>query len=206
MKKSSTTNPAKPTKGKYSKDLTGQTFGWWRVIAEAPKKHNNNRRWVCICRCGTEKQIEGHSLKKGDSRSCGCRNRKHGRHGTPEYWTWKSMLKRCATDPYYIDRIAVCERWRNSLEAFLEDMGPRPSNKHSLDRINNNKDYSPDNCRWATWGQQGRNKRSNRLLTFEGKTQPVAAWAEELGINQHVLYTRLHRGWSIERTLSTPLS
>lgn len=102
--------------------------------------------------------------------------------------------------------IRVCERWRNSFTAFLADMGERPSASHSLDRINTNGNYEPENCRWATRLQQNRNSRNNTLIEWNGETLCIAEWAERTGISKFVLSMRLLRGWSIERTLTFPVS
>lgn len=128
----------------------------------------------------------------------------------PEHIAWCDMRKRCylSTHFRYADYggrgVGVCERWRHSFEAFYQDMGPRPSASHSLDRIDNNGDYEPGNCRWSTAKEQARNTRRNRMLTFRGQTMCVAAWSEETGININTLYIRIHRGWSIDRVLSKP--
>lgn len=98
----------------------------------------------------------------------------------------------------------VCERWQK-FENFLADMGERPSPQHSIDRIDNDGDYCPENCRWATHSEQANNRSSNRILTFNGVAQNVASWALALGIPDTALRCRLHAGWSVERTLTTPL-
>jgi len=134
----------------------------------------------------------------------------HGKTESPEYRVWGSMIKRCCNpkanryDRYGGRGISVCERWQ-SFEAFFEDMGPRPSPKHSIERRNNDGNYEKANCYWATWKEQARNKRTSRMLEFNGKTMCLAAWAEETGIASKVLCLRLRIGWSIERALTTPV-
>ena len=136
--------------------------------------------------------------------------KKHGMKDTPEWRVWASLRGRCNSQTHkayhnYGDRgITVCERWE-SFENFLEDMGERPSSKHSIDRIDNDGPYSPENCRWATRNEQNRNKRTNRLLTHGGKTLCLAAWAEELSINYMTLLGRLKFGWSVEQAITTPV-
>ena len=131
----------------------------------------------------------------------------HGRSCDPIYNVWKLMIARCCDHrrtnyPTYGGRgIKVCDRWRNSFEAFVADMGERPSPKHTVDRIDNNGDYTPQNCRWATIHQQARNRRSNRLGTLNGKTQSIAAWIEELGASRTRTYWRLSHGWTLDRAL-----
>ena len=124
--------------------------------------------------------------------------------------SWRGMLARCYSRTHHAYAryggrgIAVCERWRASFEAFLEDMGPRPSKRQSIDRIDNDGDYEPGNCRWATPRQQARNRRNNREITWRGETRTVAGWAEVLGLSKHALRHRLEAGWSIERVLTAP--
>ena len=134
---------------------------------------------------------------------------KHGMSGTPTYRTWVSMIRRC-TDPrtpgfknYGGRGITVSKRWRSKFENFVEDMGVRPAGK-TLERINNNAGYMKSNCRWATRAEQSVNRRSNRLLTFRNKTQPMSVWARELNISYQTVFNRKMHGWSDERALSTP--
>jgi hypothetical protein len=125
---------------------------------------------------------------------------------SPEYTCWDGMLGRCERPssrrlhPKYA-HISVCKRWKESFEAFLADMGPRPSRNHQIERIDNSRDYSPENCRWATCSEQARNRRSNLMLTFRGETLPAVVWAEKTGLPVHTIWTRKHRGWSDARTL-----
>ncbi len=100
--------------------------------------------------------------------------------------------------------IMVCERWRNSFENFLADMGPRPTPLHSIDRIDNSLGYDPANCRWATRTEQNRNKRSNRYMTMNGRTMILTDWAIETGIKRETIKERIRRGWTISRALTTP--
>ncbi len=131
---------------------------------------------------------------------------------TQEFTAWRSMKQRCYTPATpmckrnYRDRgIIVCERWNNSFQNFRQDVGPRPSPDHSLDRWpNNDGNYEPGNVRWATRTEQRRNTRFNRMITFNGKTQPQSAWVEETGLMWDTIYRRLRSGWSIEKTLTTP--
>lgn len=120
----------------------------------------------------------------------------------PEYFVWVSMRRRCLCRTYgefpaYGGRgITICERWRNSFENFYGDMGPRPTASHSIDRIDNNKGYSPDNCRWATMREQSVNKRNTRLITLNGQTKCLAHWARQLGISRDALTRQVDRGAS----------
>ena len=134
--------------------------------------------------------------------------KRHGQTGTPLYGRWKNMRQRCL-DPkssgfykYGARGITICERW-NRFENFAADMGEPPTAQHQIERIDNDGPYSPENCRWATPKEQARNRRSSRLLTFQGKTQTLAAWSEELGLGHATIILRLKAGWSVERALST---
>lgn len=206
-------------------DITGKQFGRLTVLAAATSPAAANRRgiwWRCACSCGNTKVLYGGDIRGGDTQSCGCLNREqralragnrtrtHGRSGESIYSIWDSMLQRCENPkrkdyPRYGGRgITVCARWRDSFDAFLADMGDRPSTKHSIDRRDGDGNYEPSNCRWATATEQARNHRGNRLVTLSGKTQCLIAWCEELGISKATVNGRRSRGWSIEAALSTP--
>jgi hypothetical protein len=166
--------------------------------------------WLCQCDCGNQHRARYTSLNRGEIVSCGCKkkeilgsHRTHGMKKSPEWRSWESAISRCnnpnhTSFPHYGGRgISVCDRWRHSFEAFYADMGKRPSPKHSLDRFpDQNGNYEPGNCRWATWTEQANNKRNNRLITIEGRTQTVPEWSRESGVSQSCLFQRLARGWS----------
>lgn len=155
-------------------ELTGQVFGRLTVIRYVPNGATDGAGgWKCRCECGKETVVKSSPLQKGKTRSCGCLIGEtakqtfttHGKSTSPEYQIWVGMIARCtnANTKYYADYggrgIGVCARWRSGFENFFIDMGPRPSNAHSLDRINVNGNYDPENCRWATREQQAANKR-----------------------------------------------
>lgn len=201
------------------KDLTGQRFGRWTVIDRTDDSRTGRTRWLCHCECGAEKNVQASSLLCGDSKSCGCFNLEqirtnsitHGGCNTQEYGIWCAMLRRCYNPavrefPRYGGRgITVCPRWLHSFENFIRDMGPRPSAEHSIDRIKNEGPYSPRNCRWTDRFTQANNKRNNRMVLVEGHHVTLAEASRSTGIEYHVVFKRLRRGWSIERALSTPV-
>lgn len=211
--------PQVPSDHKFI-NLTGRKFGRIRVVSFAGKFGNRPRSfWNCVCDCGNHKVINGGSLPcKNGTRSCGCigrestskRSRTHGMTRTPTWVSWQSIIQRCydpksSNYPRYGSRgIRMCERWRNSFESFLEDVGIRPSLKHSIDRINNDGNYEPENCRWSTDREQSRNRSTNKNITFNGKTQCVRAWEIEMNLKPSTIHARIKRGWSIERSISTP--
>jgi hypothetical protein len=123
---------------------------------------------------------------------------------TREYESWAAMHARCRRHPRYVSRgLKVCARWK-SFTTFLSDMGQKPEPRYTLERIRNAEGYRPGNCCWATYKQQGRNKRNNHLITYKRRTQSLAAWAEEFGLSYGVLKIRLRLGWPIKTALTTP--
>ena len=200
-------------------DLTGKRFGRWVVISEASKeKKYGRRRWICKCDCGVEKIVEQAILNRGDSVSCGCYKRKMAslRKSThretvngqsKEYRSWCYMKTRCYNKnrvdyKFYGGRgIEVCERWKSSFENFLEDMGRCPEGL-TLDRINSNGNYSPSNCRWATWETQHRNTRSSIWIEKDGVRKNRSEWIRTLKASLSQWRTKLRHGLSEEETLN----
>lgn len=195
-------------------DETGNRYGRLVVLKRAGYRERN-ATWHCKCDCGNHCVTTGTKLRLGRKRSCGCLIRDtvttHGLTNTPEYHAWTIMKQRCtnpnnANYPRWGGRgISVCARWLTSFENFYADMGPRPDPDRSLDRRDNDGDYTPENCRWATRSQQGQNKRNNVLLTHRGITQCLAAWSRDVDLDEKVLSKRLQLGWSDGRALTTPL-
>ena len=176
----------------------------------AVKFHHRDKKselyWLFKCDCGNEKVILVSSVKRGDTKACGCLNRIHGMTKTKTHKSWTGMRARCLNKNnsnyknYGGRGITVCDRWLKGFENFYKDMDECPKGK-SLDRIDNDGNYEPKNCRWATPKEQSNNSRFNRFLTCNGKTQNITQWAEELNINYSTLYSRLKRGWNIEKVL-----
>lgn len=194
--------------------MIGKKFGKLTVISRSVNNRWRGLRWVCLCDCGKETITNGCDIRSGHTKSCGCLSVKHGqkKNGTTSkiYAVWYHMIDRCTNvkSKYYNDYggrgISVCQRWMK-FENFSEDMGEVPQGCQ-IDRIDNNQGYDKENCKWVTPKQQQRNKRSNHLATHNGKTQCLAAWSEEVGINYDTLLSRINRnGWTIEKALTTPV-
>lgn len=217
------TNPIVPVQ-----DFIGRRFGRLVVVSflgSRPHPHakyrakSKARFWECLCDCGQIVEHHTSALNSGNVRSCGClrrdqryisKNKKHGMTNIPEHNVWSQMLMRChntdhhAYELYGGRGILVCEQWQNSFATFIADMGRRPSPKHTLDRIDNNLGYSPENCRWATWREQSQNKRTNQFLTFQGQTLCIAEWERRLGFSSGLIRYRQKRGFSLENIMTTP--
>lgn len=195
-------------------NLTGRKFGRLTVKAMAERIPGKRIHWICDCECGRTTICTGENLQRPNKpRGCGClRESQNGMWDTVEYNTWASMIRRCkakgGTDykRYGSRGITVCDRWKGKagFSAFLSDMGMRPSDGHSLDRINNNGNYEPGNCRWATIHQQAENTRTAVIVEHDGKRMCLAAWARHSGIKNTTLRGRLSSGWSFADAVSTP--
>jgi hypothetical protein len=198
-------------------DLTDLSFDSWTVLCRAPNR-GRDTRWTCQCVCGTVRDVYAGHLRSGKSTGCGCladirtrqRFHTHGMGKTPEYSVWINMKGRCydLKDKGFINYggrgITVCEAWRYSFEAFYKDMGPRPSASHTIERRNNNSGYSKENCYWATRLEQARNKRNNHYINLDGMTKCLMEWLAIKHMGASTYITRINRGWSIEKALTTP--
>lgn len=195
------------------KDISGQRFGKLIVLGYAGES-----KWFCECDCGSISTKFGSHLKRGLSKSCSCgaieSRTKHGHQiggiqsGT--YTSWRKMLYRCNNEKslhyasYGGRGIKICERWL-SFPNFLADMGVRPA-KYTIERIDNNGNYEPGNCRWATRKEQSRNTRANHIVTIGAFSRPVTEWAEIYDINPGTVFSRIHgRGWEDEKAVLTPV-
>lgn len=199
-------------------DLTGQKFGRLSV-AGFYAREGGKRLWSCNCDCGTACVIvPTGKLKEGLKLSCGClqrevaskRLRTHGQSRTPEHRAWNGMRARCLNPSAsgYADYggrgIVVCERWLTSFEAFFDDMGRKPSARHSLERIDVNGNYEPGNCCWATRKEQARNTRTTKWLSVDGVVASLAEHCEKRGLRYGTVLWRLRAGMSPEMALSVP--
>ena len=199
------------------RDLSGVRFG--RLVAIEPCGRTNARAviWRCRCDCGNDHQVASQSLVDGKSKSCGCfkalfpaHNRTHNMSGTPLFRMWAAMRNRCQNENvkayrhYGARGIKVCERWQD-FAAFYADMGDRPSPDHSIERIDNDGPYSPENCRWATKKDQASNKRNNRYITANGQARTMADWARELGCTPGAILGRIRAGMSEQEAVTTPI-
>ena len=204
------------------RNLIGMKFGMLSVVSFDCRVVVGNSfkyRWRTLCDCGRDHLVVSGDLVTGNTISCGCFHRKlvgdlfrtHGFCKYPEYTVWKSMIDRCTRETckhfhrYGGRGISVCDRWLSSFEDFLSDMGRRPTNRHTIERVNNDLGYNPENCVWATYYIQSRNTSQTRFIDFNGKKQCLADWAAELGIDRRTLRSRLESKWSIERAMTTPV-
>lgn len=188
-------------------------FTRWTTISLATLNRHNQRRWRCVCSCGTIRDVLEYALIAGSSKSCGCfrddfaRERKtiHGAHKTAEYRSWHGIKSRCGRTPNYVD-VTLCERWQkfeNFRDDVLHEIGPRPAGK-SIDRINNARGYEPGNIRWATLVEQNRNRSCVNHVEHDGKRVALSALAASAGLTAHLLLRRIRSGWTLKRALATP--
>jgi hypothetical protein len=213
-----------PSGGQNRLNLVGQRFSRLTVLEFSHSWFDKKGRpkkaiWKCLCDCGTIKDVVGGGLTSGKTQSCGCLNREntsktfktHGMTGSKEHAIWKAMRQRCINpndagyEKYGGRGIAVCERWMESFENFYADMSDKPPGK-SLDRIDNEGDYCPENCRWADDIEQANNKRNTVWIPFDGKTLTFTGWSKETGLPRTTIVDRYYKGWSAEKIVTTPKS
>ncbi len=211
--------PFTPAKQAHPRNLTGQVFGRLTVFGMHCKSSQGGIMWLCRCRCGNWIiTSSGHLTKQNKpTTSCGClwaeRQRQsvmtHGESvATPEYGVFASAKNRCVNSnaPNFRNYGGRGIEFRfTSYEQFIEHLGHRPSAKHSLDRYpDNDGHYEPGNVRWATAKEQARNTRTNRLITWQGRSVTLSEWSEILGVKRETLLNRITRGWSLDRAFTTP--
>ena len=204
-------------------DITNQRFGRLLVLGPTNTRPRPRRGlyyyWLCLCDCGAEKYVLQDSLQSGGTRSCGClrretmaeKQRTHGYSDTRTYRSWQRIKQRC-NDPgatHYEHcggrGIYMCAKWRDSVENFLAAVGECPGDEFSIERIDNNIGYEPDNCCWATAKDQARNTRRNRILEFDGKALCLQEWAEITGLKRTTITQRIAYGWTVEEALTIPV-
>lgn len=204
--------------------MVGQQFGRLTVMERRGSDRNQKALWLAECACGARVTKTTGQLRSGHTRSCGCLRSetakrtftKHGltagRRASPEIATWSAMIRRCHDPreshyPWYGARgIKVCARWRASFGAFLADMGIRPGPGFTLDRIDNDGDYTPENCRWATSAEQSRNRSDNHWIEIDGERRTLVDWARARGLKYQTIVKRIERGWSERDAVLTPLA
>jgi hypothetical protein len=204
----------RPT-SKLAPMAAGQRYG--RLIARdfVRRDSRGNQYWSFQCDCGGEIVTQAGNARREHTKSCGClaheKRTIHGMYGSPEYWVWRGMLRRCqdrgepAFGRYGARGIKVCESWQ-SFASFYADMGPRPSPKHSIDRHpDQNGDYRKDNCRWATQREQMRNCSSNHIVEYRGQRMSLIEACEISGLSERAVRNRIRRGWPVALALSAPI-
>ena len=192
------------------RDLTGQKFNMLTAIKIAER---NPLKWECICDCGNVCKVRANNLTRGKQKSCGCLSHKgnptHKQCYTRVYRIYAKIKRRCFAEddpsyPRYGGRgITMCDEWRESFESFANwSYANGYRDDLSIDRIDNNGNYTPDNCRWADSYSQANNKRNNRFISYQGKTQTLANWCKEKNMSYNVVWFRLSQGWTFEDAIS----
>lgn len=198
-------------------NLIGRKFGNLTVIEEAPDYVSplgkKMTQWKCKCDCGNEIIATSRNIKTLHTKSCGCLNHVqiHGESRSRIYRIWKDVKARCyfpshkSYTNYGRRGVKMCDEWKNSAKAFVDwSFSHGYSDDLTLDRIDSNKGYSPDNCRWVTMKTQGNNKRNNHRIEYNGKTHTVTEWEEICGFGRGMISRRLKRGWPVEKAITTP--
>lgn len=190
--------------------MIGKKFGKLTIIEEYKQRDKHGKIvYKCLCDCGNYHDAVGVDLRKGNIKSCGClRGNMHGKTRTRLYNTWSHMKQRCYNekDPHYPDYgargIVVCDEWKDDFTNFYSwAMDNNYQENLTIDRIDVNGNYEPDNCRWATKKQQNENKRNSIHLTYNGKTKTISQWCKELGLKHSIIYVRYHLGYTDKECL-----
>ena len=199
--------------------LEGRRFGRLLAVDKNPIKTCSSISWNCICDCGNKTIVPSTKLVSGHTSSCGCLHYErftqscitHGMRQSAEYNIWCGIKARClnpnneAFDRYGGRGITMCDRWKDSFENFYADMGPRPGNNYSVERLNNDGNYEPNNCIWATDTDQANNRRTSCFYSHNGVTKTIAQWSRDYNLPQYKLHKRLIvLGWDFDRATTTP--
>lgn len=196
--------------GRRSKDITGKKFGKLTALYRLHNYHDNTMTyWLCVCDCGNFVEVRGARLRQGNTKSCGCLRVTHGLCDTRLYNVYDNMKQRC-NNPNNKDYknygkrgIKICNEWENDKQNFFTwALNNGYNDTLTIDRIDNNKGYSPDNCRWVDRTYQNRNRRVNRNITINGKSHCLSEWCEILNLNYNTVWERIHKlQWTIEEAL-----
>ena len=213
------------------KNLVGKRFGMLEVISRAGSDKNKRALWLCRCDCGNKKIVSTKLLSSGDTKSCGCfgysssverlksYRTKHNKYHTRLYTIWRGIKQRCYCpknvryDRYGARGICVCDEWKNDFASFYnwsiengytDEKLLNGKYKWTIERINNNGNYEPENCKWATIEEQSNNKCNNRFIEYNGEVKTVAQWARFFEMNPYIIYHRLFKGWDVQKALTTP--
>lgn len=193
-------------------DVTGQRYGDLVALYRSDRSTSRMSYWICQCDCGNRTEVQLGSIRSGHTTSCGClKGKTHGLRNTPEYAAWANMKQRCQNDanpgyPHYGGRgIYVCERWNESFENFLADMGPRPTASHSIERKDVNDHYTPENCEWATPIVQSRNRRNAVRHIVNGISLSEGDIEQLYGVSPQTLRSRMAKGMTLKEAVMTPV-
>lgn len=191
----------------FELEYCGNTYNKLLVLHHHSFSKAGYGRALCECECGTQCVVQYNNLKSGHTKSCGCLAGTHKRSNTVEYKTWNNIKSRCYNPnstgyEYYGGRgIQMCDRWLESFPTFLRDIGDRPEGKYTVERLDVDGDYGPDNCVWASYKEQGNNKSNNHIVSWDGVDKTISEWADIIGEKQNTLYYRLKRGWPVGEAL-----
>lgn len=188
-------------------EMVGHQFGKLQVLDFHSFSDSGQARLLCECDCGEQRIVQYGNLKSGHTTSCGCLMGTHRKSNLPEYKIWSNIKSRCFNPKstgfkYYGGRgMTMCDTWAHSFEQFYKDMGPRPWENATIDRVDVNQGYTPENCRWASYQEQANNTQDNHQLTHDGETHTISEWARKLNIKPNTIYYRIKRGWSVAEAL-----
>lgn len=201
-------------------NMVGYTFNGCVVVSKSDEHSSKYICWNCLCKCGNSFVASGANIRKGHTKSCGCYQKErasqvkktHGKTNTRMFSIWQKMRARCSNNKskdfknYGGRGIKVCESWETSFECFYEwSTNNGYTEKLTIDRIDVNGNYEPNNCRWVNRKIQNRNRTNNNIIEFRGEKLCLAEWSDKLGITYFTLSSRLKRGWSVERAFTTPV-
>lgn len=199
-------------------DLVGKNFGYLTVLKKTNKKCATSIIWLCKCRCGNLIEVPTSRLKSGNTKSCGClryeklkkANTKHGLTDTRIYNIWKGIKRRCNNPKckgykyYGAKGIKICDRWNNNfIEFYNWALKNGYNDTLTIDRIDNNGNYEPNNCRWATYKEQTNNMTTNHILEYNNRKLTISQWAETTGVKERTIRSRVIMGWDVKRILET---